>query len=123
VTLQLDGDAPVTCVARWVDRVQLPMKALDDPEGACVPDALPPVVDAHVHLFPDRVFEAIWRWFDTHAWRSYGCLAQSDRLLLSRGVRQLVALHTRTSRGWRAASTATSPSSARPTRASSASPR
>jgi uncharacterized protein len=27
-----------------------------------------PVVDAHVHLFPPRVFEAIWRWFDTHAW-------------------------------------------------------
>lgn len=27
-----------------------------------------PVVDAHVHVFPPRVFAAIWRWFDRHAW-------------------------------------------------------
>ena len=26
------------------------------------------IVDAHVHLFPERVFEAIWHWFDKHAW-------------------------------------------------------
>jgi predicted TIM-barrel fold metal-dependent hydrolase len=26
------------------------------------------VIDAHVHLFPDRLFDAIWRWFDEHAW-------------------------------------------------------
>jgi uncharacterized protein len=26
-------------------------------------------VDAHVHLFPDRMFEAIWQWFDEHAWK------------------------------------------------------
>jgi uncharacterized protein len=26
------------------------------------------VIDAHVHLFPDRLFDAIWRWFDQHAW-------------------------------------------------------
>jgi predicted TIM-barrel fold metal-dependent hydrolase len=26
------------------------------------------IVDAHVHLFPERVFAAIWRWFDRHAW-------------------------------------------------------
>jgi predicted TIM-barrel fold metal-dependent hydrolase len=26
------------------------------------------VVDAHVHLFPDRLADAIRRWFDTHAW-------------------------------------------------------
>jgi len=34
-----------------------------------------PVVDAHVHLFPDKLFEAIWDWFDNNAWpiieRSY----------------------------------------------------
>lgn len=30
---------------------------------------LPPrMIDAHVHLFPPRVFDAIWRWFDRHAW-------------------------------------------------------
>lgn len=27
------------------------------------------IVDSHVHLFPPRVFDAIWRWFDTHAWK------------------------------------------------------
>ena len=26
------------------------------------------IVDAHVHLFPDRLANAIRRWFDTHAW-------------------------------------------------------
>ena len=26
------------------------------------------LIDAHVHLFPPRVFDAIWRWFDRHAW-------------------------------------------------------
>jgi len=26
------------------------------------------LIDAHVHLFPDRLAEAIRRWFDTHAW-------------------------------------------------------
>ncbi len=26
------------------------------------------MIDAHVHLFPDRLFDAIWRWFDEHAW-------------------------------------------------------
>lgn len=45
-----------------------PLPGLDDPEGARLPTALPPVVDAHVHLFPDRVFDAIWRWFDEHGW-------------------------------------------------------
>jgi uncharacterized protein len=26
------------------------------------------IIDAHVHLFPPRVFDALWRWFDRHAW-------------------------------------------------------
>ena len=26
------------------------------------------IIDSHVHLFPPRVFDAIWRWFDRHAW-------------------------------------------------------
>ncbi len=32
-----------------------PLKGLNDPEGASVPAGLPPVIDAHVHLFPDRL--------------------------------------------------------------------
>jgi uncharacterized protein len=27
------------------------------------------LIDSHVHLFPPRVFDAIWRWFDRHAWQ------------------------------------------------------
>ncbi len=41
---------------------------LNDREGEALPSTLPPVVDAHVHLFPDPMFEAIWRWFDRHGW-------------------------------------------------------
>lgn len=26
------------------------------------------MIDAHVHLFPERLFDAIWAWFDEHAW-------------------------------------------------------
>lgn len=26
------------------------------------------VLDAHVHLFPDKLFRAIWRWFDEAGW-------------------------------------------------------
>lgn len=25
-------------------------------------------VDTHVHLFPEKLFDAIWRWFDKYAW-------------------------------------------------------
>lgn len=26
------------------------------------------MIDAHVHLFPDKLFDAIWNWFDRNAW-------------------------------------------------------
>lgn len=43
--------------------------ALDTTEaGRSVPPGLPPVFDAHVHLMPDRLFQAIWGWFDRYAW-------------------------------------------------------
>lgn len=71
-----------------------PLPALHDPEGARLPEALPPVIDAHVHLFPDRLFEAIWRWFDTHGWPiRYRLHAQRVvDFQLSRGVERVVAL-------------------------------
>ncbi|GAW94392.1 amidohydrolase family protein [Calderihabitans maritimus] len=28
-----------------------------------------PLWDAHTHLFPERLFQAIWRWFDRRGWR------------------------------------------------------
>ncbi|AKJ01080.1 hypothetical protein ATI61_114211 [Archangium gephyra] len=73
----------------------LPLPALNDEEGPRLPEGLPPVVDAHVHLFPDGVFEAIWRWFDRYGWpiRYKLHTPQVVSFLLSRGVHRVVALH------------------------------
>ena len=67
--------------------------AIDEPEGARVPEGLPPVADAHVHVFPERVFAAIRRWFDAHAWpiRYRMDAAAVLDFLLSRGVAHVVA--------------------------------
>ena len=67
---------------------------MDDEEGRSVPAGLPPVVDAHVHVFPGSVFSAVWSWFDEHAWPIRYRLPTSGVLeyLLSRGVRHAVAL-------------------------------
>jgi len=52
------------------------------------------IVDAHVHLHPDRLAEAIRRWFDTHAWeiRYRAGVDESVRVLLEGGVDHMVAL-------------------------------
>lgn len=54
-----------------------------------------PIVDAHVHVFPDRVFEAIWRWFDRYGWDiQYRLHARETvRFLLDRGISHIVGLH------------------------------
>lgn len=67
----------------------------DEPEGARVDPDLPFLVDAHVHLFPDGVSRAIWRWFDKYAWPLRHQILAPDviRFLLSRGVGHIVALH------------------------------
>ena len=72
-----------------------PLAGIDDAELPGVPADLPPVVDAHVHLFPDRVFDALWRWFRAHAWPIRYPLYSAGVVdfLLSRGVDHLVALH------------------------------
>jgi predicted TIM-barrel fold metal-dependent hydrolase len=70
----------------------------DDVEGARVPSAaatMGPLIDAHVHLFPDRVFAAMYRWFDAHAW-SIRYRLRADEVVefqRSRGVSAIVALH------------------------------
>lgn len=75
--------------------MKLPLPALDDEEGPRVPQSLPPVVDAHVHLFPDGVFEALWKWFDQYGWPIRYKLHAPKVIdfLFSRGVSKLVALH------------------------------
>ena len=71
------------------------MKALDDVEGETIDRDLPYVVDAHVHLFPDRVFDAIYAWFDRYGWPIRHKLRAPEVVdfLLARGVGHLVALH------------------------------
>ncbi len=73
-------------------RADLP--GIEDEEGRSVPAGLPPVVDAHVHVFPGSVFSAVWSWFDEHAWPIRYRMRTSDVLnhLLSRGVRHVIAL-------------------------------
>lgn len=70
------------------------MPAVNDAEGDRVPDGLPLVVDAHVHLFPQAVFSALWKWFDTHAWPvRYRMDAQALLdFLFARGVGHVAAL-------------------------------
>lgn len=71
-----------------------PLPGLDDPEGERVPDGLPPVIDAHVHVFPDAVWPAVHRWFDDHAWPVRYRLRSPAivRFLLDRGAERVVAL-------------------------------
>jgi hypothetical protein len=83
--------------AGWLapGKASLPLPTLDDEEGPRLPEGLPPVVDAHVHLFPDPIFEAVWRWFDRYGWpiRYKLHTPQVVSFLLSRGVSRVVALH------------------------------
>lgn len=85
-----DRDGAGGCLPRhWI-----PSPGVDDPEGARVPDGVT-VVDAHVHLFPAPVFDAIWRWFDQHAWPiRYRLHAEVViEFLATRGVTRFTALH------------------------------
>jgi len=70
------------------------LPSIDDKEGDHVPEGLPPVVDAHIHIFPENLFSAIWTWFDENAWAIRYRLTGSQAIesLLLRGVAHVVAL-------------------------------
>ncbi len=74
---------------------KLPLPALNDPEAARIPERVPLVLDAHVHLFPDQMFAAIWQWFEQFAWpiRYRFSAEQVVEFLLDRGICHLVCLH------------------------------
>ena len=75
--------------------LQAPLAALDDRENDHVPAALPAVIDAHVHLFPDNLFASIRQWFEKFGWPiryRFGSPEAID-FLLSRGVSRIVGLH------------------------------
>jgi predicted TIM-barrel fold metal-dependent hydrolase len=71
------------------------LPGIDDPEGAEVPANLSAVIDAHVHLFPDALFQSIRQWFDQFGWPIRYRLNAEGVLsfLFSRGVRHVVGLH------------------------------
>jgi uncharacterized protein len=93
---QTSGRDAASQTSGWLSSLsELPLAAPGDEEGPRLPAGLPPVVDAHVHLFPDALFAAIWRWFDKHAWPVRYKLHTPEVIafLLSRGVERVVALH------------------------------
>ncbi len=70
------------------------LPAINDEEGLIVPEGLPIVMDAHVHIFPHNIFSAIRQWFNENAWPIRYRLSTSQVLdyLLSRGVSHVIAL-------------------------------
>ena len=70
------------------------MPFFDDQEGNDIPDGLPPVIDAHVHIFPQNIFSSIRKWFDDNAWHIRYQMTSSRLLafLLSHGVKHIIAL-------------------------------
>ncbi len=70
------------------------MPSVNDQEGSNVPAGLPPVIDAHVHIFPSSIFSAIREWFDENAWHIRYQLTSSKifEFLLSHGINHIIAL-------------------------------
>jgi predicted TIM-barrel fold metal-dependent hydrolase len=70
------------------------MPSMNDQEGSTVPTGLPPVIDAHVHIFPGSIFSAIRKWFDRNAWQIRYQLTSAEifEFLLSHGVKHIIAL-------------------------------
>lgn len=70
------------------------MPAVNDEEGLTVPAGFPPVIDAHVHIFPQGIFSAIRKWFDKNAWQLRYQMDSTAILgfLFSHGISHVVAL-------------------------------
>ncbi len=70
------------------------MPFIDDQEDSRVPAGLPPVIDAHVHIFPRHIFSAIQKWFDKNAWCIRYRMTSSEvfEFLLSHGIKHIIAL-------------------------------
>jgi uncharacterized protein len=70
------------------------LPSVNDPEDSTIPAGLPPVIDAHVHVFPSSIFSAIWKWFDENAWHIRYQMTTSGifEFLLSHGIKHVIAL-------------------------------
>ncbi|MDZ7696465.1 MAG: amidohydrolase family protein [Deltaproteobacteria bacterium] len=90
-----DSPGPKTSSEGNPGLLHSPLPAVNDVEGEAVPENLPPVVDAHVHLFPDQIFSAIYQWFDRYGWPIRYRLKATEvvEFLLSRGIHHIIALH------------------------------
>ncbi len=69
------------------------LPAVKDKEGQAVPVGFNRITDAHVHIFPEKLFEAVWDWFDKFGWPIRYRIHSSSLLefLLLRGIRHVVA--------------------------------
>ncbi|MBA4369515.1 MAG: amidohydrolase [Desulfobacterium sp.] len=74
--------------------LKTPLPAMNDIEGSHVPESFPEVVDAHVHVFPEHIFRAVWKWFDEYGWPVRYRISSEEivHFLLERGVAHVVAL-------------------------------
>jgi predicted TIM-barrel fold metal-dependent hydrolase len=70
------------------------MPSVNYQEDSKVPVGLPPLIDAHVHIFPSSIFSSIRKWFDENAWhiRYQMNSSQIFKFLLSRGIKHIIAL-------------------------------
>jgi uncharacterized protein len=70
------------------------MPSVNDLEGAFLPSGFGPVIDAHVHIFPDTFFAAVRKWFDENGWhiRYQLSTSQTIEFLLSHGIDHIIAL-------------------------------
>src|SRR5262245_31843309 len=66
------------------------------------PSALPregatrgPVIDFHTHFFPDKLLNALWRWFEKNAWPIHYKMYADEmvKTLKQNGVTRAVSLH------------------------------
>lgn len=71
---------------------QLPY--FDEPHGDTLPPGISRAIDAHVHVFPDKIFSAVQDWFDAFAWKIRYRMTSRELIgfLLDRGVSRVVAL-------------------------------
>ncbi|MFW6415183.1 MAG: amidohydrolase family protein [Thermodesulfobacteriota bacterium] len=76
------------------DLSQGPLPCEWDREGDSIPGELDLVLDCHVHLFPDKLFQAIWNWFDTYGWEIRYKIPWKEIVdfLSARGVRNFTGL-------------------------------
>ncbi|MBF0260158.1 MAG: amidohydrolase [Desulfamplus sp.] len=73
--------------------VKAPLPGLDDSEGEKTPGVFSHLIDAHVHIFPEVFFRAVWGWFDKYGWPIRYQLTTTELLkfLFSRGIDHVVA--------------------------------